>query len=144
MNTNGITLFVHALLILFSFEAFAQEPFFNFFDDLGVSPAPSQGASTLSIINESDNWSMGTEWTPQTTYDETDVFHVELQHQSNDLDWNIRIGKGGQLYSWNLNGTGELIPPQGHSQGNSPWVDDVVLMTWRDSASYDTLSLIHI
>jgi hypothetical protein len=54
--------------------------------------------------------------------DESTVFHHEIKHlQGEDNAFNLRIGKGGQLYS--LRGAfGESIPPQGVG---SPWNDEV-------------------
>jgi len=117
-------------------------PLFDIFDALSSGRAGSQGSSSLSMIDSDDNWQLGTQWTPQERYDETDVFHVELRHRSNNQNWDIRIGKGGQLYSWNLEGERQLIPPQGHRQGESPWVDDIIMCTWRDrDASDDNATL---
>jgi len=54
--------------------------------------------------------------------DERTVFHHEIKHvQDEDNSFNLRIGKGGQLYS--LRGAfGESIPPQSLE---SPWNDEV-------------------
>lgn len=108
---------------------------FNVFDDLGLEGAASQGESDLSLVDRNGDWQPGTQWADQP-WDEDDVFNAELNHSSDDLDWSIRIGEGGQLYSWNLDGQ-ELLPPQGGTTQRSPWVDDVILQTWRDSENFD-------
>lgn len=70
---------------------------------------------------------LGTEWVTHEEWDENDVFHAKLVMNSSAIDWEIRIGKGGQLYSLNIDGLGEVIPPQ--SLTVSPWVDEVIQAT---------------
>lgn len=113
-----------------------QNSFFNVFENLGITPTESQGTSTLSLTTVNDSWT-ASDWYPGQPWTEEDVFHTQLNHASEDLNWSLRIGKGGQIYSWILEGTGELIPPQGGSGGKSPWVDDVILQTWRDEINHD-------
>ena len=111
-------------------------PLFEVFDNLdGRTPASSQGSSTLSMDDGSTGWSPGTQWYAPQLFTEDQVFHRELQHRASEGDWDIRIGKGGQLYSWNVEGVGEIIPPQSSPQ--SPWMDLVILATVRDSDNHD-------
>ncbi len=86
-------------------------------------------SSTLNIITEDDDWSVGDSWFLHDSWSEPDVFHVELQNYSSSasLDWQIRIGKGGQLYSIQLPELGEIIPPQ--ISETSPWNDDCMTST---------------
>lgn len=133
---NTVIKFMVSLVFGFSIQAQGQNSFFNVFNHFGISPTPTQGTSELSLTNADENWIVS-DWFPGQPWTEDDVFHVQLNHESDDLNWSIRIGKGGQLYSWILEGTGELIPVQGGSGGKSPWVDDVILQTWRDEVSHD-------
>jgi hypothetical protein len=63
---------------------------------------------------------------------EQDVYLGHLKHEeSKDNNWNIRIGKGGQIYSF-IGPFGESIPPQRHPHllrkglaNNSMWMDEV-------------------
>ena len=72
--------------------------------------------------------------------DERVVFHAEMSHTSDDTDknWVMRIGKGGQIYSYVMGGLarkypdsanrGEVMPPQMRASGD--WVDDTLTLTW--------------
>ena len=54
--------------------------------------------------------------------DERTVFHAYLTHKSvAERSWELRIGKGGQLYSI-VSSFGEAMPPQSQ---RAPWVDEV-------------------
>ncbi len=58
--------------------------------------------------------------------DERDVFQVSLKHSQDPLNsYELRVGKGGQIYS--LQGAfGESVPPSWRSGNNrSPWNDEV-------------------
>ena len=83
---------------------------------------PSLWSATNGIIN----WS---KYPNQIPYTEQDVFHTQLTHTpglSADIGWNIRIGKGGQLYYVDVNGLGQIICPQRYM---SPWNDDCMTTT---------------
>lgn len=64
-----------------------------------------------------------TEWNADNL-DPTEVWRTTLQHQNPDhlKNWEIRIGKGGQIYSFRT-AAGELIPPQEHA--GAEWIDEV-------------------
>ncbi|MEW4530923.1 dienelactone hydrolase family protein [Maioricimonas sp. JC845] len=73
-----------------------------------------------------------TEYTPSGSIwderlDERQVFHIEMQHQQDeDRSFQLRIGRGGQIYS--LRGPfGESVPPSWRAPGGhvSPWNDEV-------------------
>ncbi|WP_158977238.1 T9SS type A sorting domain-containing protein [Cellulophaga sp. L1A9] len=127
---------VFLLVVITTTKVQGQNSFFNVFDAFGITPTATQGTSSLSLTTADENWTES-DWFPGQPWDEDDVFHTQLNHTSDDLDLSIRIGKGGQIYSWILEGTGELIPPQAGARGESPWVDDVVLQTWRDKINHD-------
>lgn len=55
--------------------------------------------------------------------DENQVFYRRLEHKQTDLDWTIKIGKGGQIYSIKTPQTGEMIALQRISHGQ--WIDEV-------------------
>ncbi|MBS7262049.1 MAG: hypothetical protein KIG36_00355 [Eubacteriales bacterium] len=57
--------------------------------------------------------------------DETTVFDAQITHKQLDdpsLDWTMRVGLGGQVYSFEAGGLGELVPLQ---CSGSEWVDEV-------------------
>ena len=72
--------------------------------------------------------------------DESMVFHAEMSHTASgsDKNWIMRIGKGGQIYSYVMQGMknkypdsvnkGEVMPPQSRTSGD--WVDDTTTLTW--------------
>jgi len=63
--------------------------------------------------------------------DEREVFFAAMKHgEGTGTDWEIRIGKGGQLYSiWGP--FGEAEPPQ--SQPNDHWVDQIFQLVGVDT-----------
>jgi hypothetical protein len=69
----------------------------------------------------------GSIWNPG--FDENDVYHGLLKHEqagSASKSWEIRLGKGGQIYSIRSQ-FGEAIPPQiqSYAPGSAPWNDEV-------------------
>ena len=57
--------------------------------------------------------------------DETTVFDTQIAHKQLDdpsLDWTMRVGLGGQVYSFEAGGLGELVPLQCAS---AEWMDEV-------------------
>ncbi len=65
-------------------------------------------------------YAAGTAW---AGLDERQVFRARLVHREPGRDWDLRIGKGSQIYS--LRGPfGEAIPPQ--RPGEAEWVDEVI------------------
>lgn len=49
-------------------------------------------------------------------------------------NWDLRIGKGGQIYSLKTPALGETVPPQRYDiNGTAPWVDEV----WQTVSVYD-------
>jgi len=39
--------------------------------------------------------------------------------------WEVRMGRGGQIYSFRTPSSGETVPPSYSGSGHSPWVDEV-------------------
>lgn len=66
----------------------------------------------------------------QIPYTEEDVYHAQITHTATDKDvdinWTIRVGKGGQIYYIDLEGLGQIICPQRYM---SPWNDDCMTTT---------------
>ncbi|NDV62073.1 hypothetical protein G0Q06_06410 [Puniceicoccales bacterium CK1056] len=70
-------------------------------------------------------------WTP--TYSEAYVMDAELSGEfpdggmgENILSWDMRIGRGGHMYSLRTPALGETVPPSYRSEPNdSPWNDEV-------------------
>lgn len=101
------------------------DPRFSVFDGIYGGGLLTDGELSL----EQENWTPGTQWHPDLN--ETDVFLSQLDYNAddaNEMDWRIKIGKGGHLYSIELPGLGEICSPQ--PSGGSPWVDD----TWISAA----------
>lgn len=95
---------------------------------LDLLPEPTFGidaknAGTTDFVSEYSP--SGSIWDERL--DETQVFQIEMQHQQDrDRSFQLRIGKGGQIYS--LRGAfGESVPPSWRAAGGhiSPWNDEV-------------------
>jgi hypothetical protein len=68
--------------------------------------------------------------------DEAPVFHAYLTHQSSgERSWELRIGKGGQIYSI-VSSFGEAMPPQGLNARFNDEVWQMVLFS-NDAVDYD-------
>jgi hypothetical protein len=94
----------------------------NFTKQDSVSFDQSLWASTNGTIN----WA---NFPQQIPYSEADVFHTELSHTagfSSDVNWTVRIGKGGQLYYIDFENFGQIICPQ---RSFSAWNDDCMTTT---------------
>ncbi|MDF7808990.1 Ig-like domain-containing protein [Pontiellaceae bacterium B12219] len=96
---------------------------FSIFDGLGAPPAWSNGI--LNRVTADEAWEPSADFL--VNWDESIVFDTELQCRESGLDWDFRIGKGGQLYSIVFPGLGELVPPS--SLEVSAWNDEVWQMT---------------
>ena len=94
----------NALLSVFSDSATATAGGFNF-------------TSTTTLDLSGSNWGFGV--------NETDVYHAALTHTQTGVpanrNWEIRIGRGGQIYSIRSE-VGEIVPPQSFSR---PYNDEV-------------------
>ena len=65
---------------------------------------------------------------------DTRISSVSLTDSSKN--WELRVGKGGQIYSLKTPALGETVPPQYRSSGGgqwAPWVDEV----WQTVSVYD-------
>lgn len=64
-------------------------------------------------------------WHPPFVQYEADLFQAIMSHtDTGNRTWEMRIGKGGNMYShYNPHTYGETMPPQNHAQ--SPWIDEV-------------------
>ena len=88
------------------------------FSDSTTSPMGSFSfTGTTEIDLSGSTWGIG--------LDENDVYHAALKHtQTGDpanRQWEIRLGRGGQIYSLRSE-VGELVPPQSL---RSAFVDEV-------------------
>jgi hypothetical protein len=77
-------------------------------------------------------------WNSQSAKFEKDVFIAEMISSPNDNNqnqsWKIRVGSGGNIYSYFNNIYGEAMPPQIHEKG--PFVDEV----WQNVAVNNNLN----
>ncbi|HEG44792.1 MAG TPA: hypothetical protein ENH94_12185, partial [Phycisphaerales bacterium] len=109
---------------------------FGLFDGI-AEPAPlSSGTLTM----EKENWtpSAAGTWNVSSIWDETDAFHAQFDFDDdnpNGIDWRVKISKGGGLYSIDLPGLGEIMPPQHTFM--SPWNDDTCLATLYSNNNSD-------
>jgi dienelactone hydrolase len=106
--------------------------------------AKGEGVFSLDRTYEESD----TQWTA-SGLDPKDVWRNTLNHDSENpqQDWEIRIGKGGQIYSFRT-AAGELMPPQEHA--GAEWVDEVFQVVTvntktnnRDPIAYPARSFVH-
>ena len=86
-------------------------------------------SSTFDFISQG-----AARWDPDTFAYEEDVFLAEMIHNNSNShrSWKMRIGMGGNPYSFSSTHFGEAMPPQLHEDG--PWVDEV----WQGVAALAT------
>lgn len=97
-----------------------------------VSSAPTfyEKKSEFVLKEHFAHWERSSKWHPDV--DERDVFHVRLQHKSvTERNWELGIGKGGQIYSM-CSSFGEAMPPQ---TAHSRWNDEA----WQFTTIYEHL-----
>ncbi|BDS06874.1 hypothetical protein NT6N_19140 [Oceaniferula spumae] len=104
---------------------------------------PQLGESTFSFTR--DYSPSGSPWA--IIWRESLVFDALMKHEEIDggnpvpsKSWQLRIGKGGQVYSLIGDAIGETIPPQFREGGDSdeaPWVDEVWQGVYVDQAQHN-------
>lgn len=102
------------------------------------SSIPVQESTPMSFTE--DYAPSGSSW--WVSFEETHVYQSLLKYDhptNNDLSYELRIGKGGQIYSF-ISVSGETVPPQYRNPNQSiyggdraPWVDDVWQIVAVDS-----------
>lgn len=107
--------------LLLTYEQEAVMPDFFTLEKLGLPETKWQGAGSFS---HTYTYEAGTNWTmPGMNLDPLAVHKATLRHTQDKLhSWEMRVGKGGQIYSFTT-AAGELIPPQFHPGGE--WMDEV-------------------
>lgn len=143
---NNLTYKTSALFCCFSTllanSAIAQDELLN---AVPISPLAAIEPNTWQLDITNKYSSSDSTWA--IDFDESDVFQAVLSHQQNILDcqnntnlhfspeqsWQLRVGKGGQIYSLRGDSFGEAMPPQfrGQPKGDfgqsfAPWVDEVL------------------
>jgi len=83
------------------------------------SSTVSSNSSTPVSITRGEYDSSGSVW--GTAYSEDLVADTLISSQ----DWELRVGKGGQIYSLITDELGETVPPQKTQGDVAPWVDEV-------------------
>lgn len=98
-----------------------DESFFKFIPSVDYGNLLQQNGATSFTTNYS---SSGSYWLDPTPADEAHVYLAKLQHDASTAanSWELRIGKGGQIYSFK-SAYGEGVPPQSKEQ--STWNDEV-------------------
>jgi len=97
-----------------------------------ISTVEGNYTSTETTISRSYSPS-NSEWT--VNFSEELVMDTLISSDSSS-DWELRVGKGGQIYSLKTDALGETIPPQyRNSDGGqwAPWVDEV----WQTISLYN-------
>ena len=97
-----------------------------------ASPAPTfyENKSELALKKTFAHWERFSKWHPEI--DERDIFHARLQHKSvTERNWELGVGKGGQIYSI-CSSFGEALPPQ---TPHSRWNDEA----WQFTTIYEHL-----
>jgi len=127
-------IFQLCLLVLTTNLALAETPVGTspLLDLFPASSAPSflDKPSEFVVSQQFRLWTSRSKWAEGL--DEKKVFHVYLTHRSvAERSWEIRIGKGGQMYSL-VSSFGEAMPPQSLE---NPWMDEV----WHMVAVNDDL-----
>ena len=117
------------------------------------------GLLDSSGFNFTKNYTYSNSFWAIDSFSESSVFKAEMSYVSNidtTKNYNIRIGKGGQLYSFRGN-FGESVPPQwvhpnwvdssyGGGTSYAPWVDEVWQMVCVDGTQHnppDSMYFIH-
>ncbi|WP_018969589.1 hypothetical protein [Rubritalea marina] len=72
------------------------------------------------VVHSSECTDNGSEWAPGL--EEKKVFQHEIRWGDKETGWQLRVGKGGQIYSF-VGPFGEAMPPQIHK--GSEWNDEV-------------------
>jgi hypothetical protein len=142
LKTGGIKTPVHPQYIL---DVFPRTTFAPIIDDRNVCTISD---NPLDGVPSGSSWAL-------TNVSESDVFQAIISHKQKFLSlkedasrsWDIRIGKGGQIYS--IRGAfGEAIPPQwrpsaspsskGHLGASfAPWIDEVFQCVASDKDNQD-------
>lgn len=127
-TTNLFSVLVLLTTQLFSQSIIDTDPstavdasFFKFIPTVDYGNILNQSGSTTFTTNYSPS---GSYWLDPTAADEEHVYLAKLQHNAatEENSWQLRIGKGGQIYSLK-SAYGEGIPPQ--SKEESTWNDEV-------------------
>ena len=103
----------------------------NLKDSFISSPLSSIAPTSTNISRNYDP--SNSAWS--VTYDEAYVMDTRISSVSltdSSKNWELRVGKGGQIYSLKTSALGETIPPQ-YTNNQAPWIDEV----WQ-SISVDT------
>jgi hypothetical protein len=122
----------------------SKNPLLRVFDGI-AGPAP---LAKSALIEES--YVPGRQWHIHDIFDEggpKGVFHRQFYCHDDadgaDQGVRIKIGKGSQLYSVDLPGVGEIIPPQGSASNN--WAHDCIYATHKTPAGPDgTIINVHM
>jgi len=113
----------------FASEAEEPDPLLGLFPDSGA-PTFFEKKSELVLERGFRAWERNSDWHPDL--DEKTVYHCRMQHQScEERNWEIGIGKGGQIYSM-TSSFGEAMPPQ---SPEAPWMDEA----WQMTTIYENL-----
>ena len=113
-------------------EELARSPILNVFPASTANPTTASAEKASTETDSAGETNFSTEFTPsKSSWDprlqEEPVFQVEMTHtQAAENSYQLRIGKGGQIYS--LRGAfGESVPPSWRPPNAhvSPWNDEV-------------------
>jgi hypothetical protein len=104
----------------------------NLKDSFIDSTLPMMNTTSTNISRNYD--SSNSAWS--TNYSEGYVMDSRITSTSFDgpsNNWELRVGKGGQIYSLKTEALGETVPPQYRGDDSAPWVDEV----WQAVSVYN-------
>merc|ERR1719242_2833006 len=93
------------------------------FDKYATTTTSSQCNPSTSFTFDFSFTSSHSSWYPNAQNIEPEVFLATIgsnlgnPNASSGTEWEIRIGKGGNIYSYRAHGIGQAVPPQGHPKG---------------------------
>jgi hypothetical protein len=132
-----------SFLIFSTYVSFAQnnnqENLSNIFPNDGIAQLQTSGFSFNDAYSPS-----GSTWS--ITWNESHVYQCLMKYtdpNNSNLSYELRVGKGGQIYSFKTV-SGETIPPQWRDPNGTygseyaPWVDEVWQLVAVDKSQNDT------
>lgn len=95
-----------------------------------VIPSSNTTSSSISRNYDPSNSAWSVDYSEGYVMDSR-ITSTSLTNPSDN--WELRVGKGGQIYSLKTDALGETVPPQYHANDKAPWVDEV----WQTVSVYD-------
>ena len=125
-----------------------QEQCADYAESQWLTPYPETAEDAQEIIN---NGGVNSEGKTVNPSEYVKLGEIEYDNPDNcEMDFTVGLGKAGQIYSLNIRGVGELIPPQWRQDGGSvqgvvaaPWVDEVMQVVVNRNSANAALYSVH-